>query len=540
MSAVQLNMQASLQAAAAHVEAKVRSQQYSAAAAGAAAVARLPQAQVPKVQFNMAGRGAGCSSSAASPFGSSRTASLPTQSTPAPAPAASGDPWPASLRAWVERAFAQCKSDLERGVVGEHLRKTIQAVDVWRHDWEREPLPPRKKELWLPASSGLASGRDEERAPSGPQLGGKKKRRKAGKGWASETHDTHAGTRPDSREEQSKRARRASRFEASGLSLEQRADLARADRWAAAPQQPGCQPGGELGGDIELDFTVAGTSTAVEKKYLRLTSAPDPRTVRPEPLLKQAIDRVRGRLIEFGDERGQEQYIYLWEQMKSVRQDLTVQRIRNDFTVGVYEMHARICLEYDDQAELKQCQAQLQQLYEEGLGSREGQREFLAYSLLYNVGKQADNNVADLMKDLSADDRSDKYISHALQVRAAAQLGNYCAFFRLYSDAPGHSGYVMDTFIGRERFAALRRICRAYQPSVPLAAVSDALAFDDAAECGEWAEDHGATLAEERSYLDCKASKGQLVEHSIAAKREEERKAAERRAEATGGLKGWS
>ena len=43
----------------------------------------------------------------------------------------------------------------------------------------------------------------------------------------------------------------------------------------------------------------------------------------------------------------------------------------------------------------------------------------------------------------------------------------------------------------------------------------------DAAECGEWAEDHGATLAEERSYLDCKASKGQLVEHSIAAKREE-------------------
>ena len=93
------------------------------------------------------------------------------------------------------------------------------------------------------------------------------------------------------------------------------------------------------------------------------------------------------------------------------------------------------------------------------------------------------------MKDLSADDRSDKYISHALQVRAAAQLGNYCAFFRLYSDAPGHSGYVMDTFIGRERFAALRRICRAYQPSVPLAAVSDALAFDDAAECGEWAED---------------------------------------------------
>lgn len=60
---------------------------------------------------------------------------------------------------------------------------------------------------------------------------------------------------------------------------------------------------------------------------------------------------------------------------------------RTSATTQVYEMHARICLEYNDQAELKQCQSQLRLLYEEGFGTEEGQREFTAYNLLYNVGQ---------------------------------------------------------------------------------------------------------------------------------------------------------
>jgi hypothetical protein len=95
----------------------------------------------------------------------------------------------------------------------------------------------------------------------------------------------------------------------------------------------------------------------------------------------------------------------MWERMKAVRQDLTVQRIRNAFTVEVYEMHARICLEFDDRVEFQQCQAQLTQLYEEGLGTAEGKREFAAYNILYNVGMGAHNNVADLMLALTAEDK---------------------------------------------------------------------------------------------------------------------------------------
>ena len=56
-------------------------------------------------------------------------------------------------------------------------------------------------------------------------------------------------------------------------------------------------------------------------------------------------------------------------------------------------------------------------------------REFTAYNLLYNVGQEAHNVVADLMLALTEEDQSNEFIAHALQVRAAQSLGNFCAFF---------------------------------------------------------------------------------------------------------------
>jgi hypothetical protein len=86
------------------------------------------------------------------------------------------------------------------------------------------------------------------------------------------------------------------------------------------------------------------------------TQVPDPSTIRPLPVLAKTLELLKTKWREEGN------YGYICDQFKSMRQDLTVstllrrvqhsadathqvQRIKNDFTCTVYEIHARIALE---------------------------------------------------------------------------------------------------------------------------------------------------------------------------------------------------
>lgn len=64
-----------------------------------------------------------------------------------------------------------------------------------------------------------------------------------------------------------------------------------------------------------------GTNLNIEKSYLRLTSAPNPSTVRNIHTLKLSLQYVKEKYINNAD------YAYTCEQLKSIRQDLTIQNI---------------------------------------------------------------------------------------------------------------------------------------------------------------------------------------------------------------------
>ena len=204
--------------------------------------------------------------------------------------------------------------------------------------------------------------------------------------------------------------------------------------------------------------TIIGTSKSLEKKYLRLTSAPDPSTVRPLPILKKVLDRLKRKWKEEGD------YDYICDQFKSLRQDLTVQRIKNEFTVHVYEIHARIALEQNDLGEYNQCQTQLRDLYEYGIEGNP--MEFLAYRILYLLHTGNQSELTNLLSSLEPNEKQDASVHHALSIRKALLTNNYYSFFKLYIETPKLGGYLIDCFIEKTRLSTLRSICKAYRPTV--------------------------------------------------------------------------
>ncbi|KAK6880677.1 Leukocyte receptor cluster member 8 [Candida tropicalis] len=105
------------------------------------------------------------------------------------------------------------------------------------------------------------------------------------------------------------------------------------------------------------NLQIVGTSTNLEKSYMRLTDEAKPENVRPEFILFQSLPLVLRKYRENND------YGYIRDQLKSIRQDLVVQHIKTDFTIIVYEENARISIENNDLSDYNQCAAQLKNLY---------------------------------------------------------------------------------------------------------------------------------------------------------------------------------
>lgn len=225
----------------------------------------------------------------------------------------------------------------------------------------------------------------------------------------------------------------------------------------------------------------------------------------PLPLCQSPVGLLALGRLQRLEQEGSHEYFYLEDQYKGIRQDCTIQHIRSDFTVRVYEAHARAALRYGDLGEFNQCQTQLITLYADGFPGSVS--EFHAYRLLYgtvNASKGLSTEIQRALSATTAGLKAAPEVAHALQVREAVFSGNFFRFFELFKLAPNLGKSLLGEVLELVRFETVRRGISAYRPTVQLLFLAKSLLFeflegqgDEAAgleACRDWMHKHGAQI----------------------------------------------
>eukprot|EP00057_Strongylocentrotus_purpuratus_P017518 XP_011671992.1 PREDICTED: leukocyte receptor cluster member 8 homolog [Strongylocentrotus purpuratus] len=465
--------------------------------------------------------------------------------------------WPPSLKDYVQRAFNSCQNESEKDKVESHLKKILTEAHsqgtVMTKDWSLEPLPLSPHPSPTPKSPNdhpeapWSASRNQENSPrygssnyADMSQQGLGRGRGRGRGQWNKNQENQQSRYParvaspakgrhgrkifgfsreyssdsdssfsrsrnvgnvnyaDDRERTMRMQKRAARFQ-DMLGEDDSPASGKKQRTQKLSLQINEDLTGE-GDDVEWSMEpIVGTSQEEWKQYLRLTTAPDPSQVRPISVLRKSLVKVKDRWKEKQD------YPFVCEQLKSIRQDLTIQCIRNEFSVEVYETHGRIALEKGDVSEFNQCQTQLKALYSEGIPGNI--HEFQAYRILYYISMENTMEMNTALATLKPESRQDPLVKHALELRSAWAMSDYHKFFKLYRTAPRMGSYVIDMFIARERKAAIKTIVKSFRPMVSVEYVANSLAFDSNEECIEFLTELGTiVLNADRTKVDCKQS----------------------------------
>lgn len=276
---------------------------------------------------------------------------------------------------------------------------------------------------------------------------------------------------------------------------------------------------------FDKNKSIVGRCQSLEKSYLRLTSEPNPDLVRPLNVLKKAYTMLMKKY-----QKKQASYQYLCDQFKSMRQDLRVQMIDNQFTVKVYESHARIALENGDLGEFNQCQSRLITLFELPTVKPSFLEEFTSYRILYYMLTEDSGSMNTLRLKLMTENEAvfkNHMVQTAFRLAHARLVGDYHHFMKIYTSMENLGKKLVDAFIEKEKLKSLVVICKSYN-QIKLDFLIQEFHLNDHEELMEFFKQRGLdkyiitkNLGQENEsqYLDTKACRIPVIQQYFNSKK---------------------
>lgn len=380
--------------------------------------------------------------------------------------------WPPSLQNFVNQSFQQSEAlDSERKAqFGTQIQALMQLAiaqnKVWTNPWQLQQLPV--------FNAGVPLDLYQNITPAKP-------------------------------------SKRSQKFDSDERKLKRMARFADSNARPTSSPSPGPSSG-----------PIVGYSQALEKRYLRLTSEPDPAVVRPQNVLEQSLDHVMEKYVS--QNAG---YSYINDQLKAIRQDLTVQHIKNEVTIKVYKTHGRLAIINNDLGEFNQCSSQLKQIYSQrgDAASLRDSYEFMCYRVLYLLltGNHSEVNVIllgllksdslEVTSDLTGDQKEFRAgLYRSLDLLTSMTLGDYHGFFETYS-AFRNNGLMKYAFhlmkhsmAAKQRLLAINTMCKAFK-KLPIVHLAQELALDESEPIGEFLASHNLQQFHVGADFDCGAAR---------------------------------
>lgn len=260
---------------------------------------------------------------------------------------------------------------------------------------------------------------------------------------------------------------------------------------------------------------IIGRCTDLEKKYYRLTSEPDPNKVRPQPVLQKSVQFLI-------DQLDIKPYSYIKDQFKSIRQDMTVQHLKNNFTLYVYETNSRISIKNNDLGEFNQCLTQMEYLFDSGELTIKDlnviELEFRCYRNLYLLIVENHSAVLDMKLKLFMRNYSSplelamlKLTNLTFSLQQSMIEGDYFTFFKIVDQFStlDLAYHLINMFIVEKcRIKFLHTISKAYR-KIPNEVLTQQLGFKQKSlsEFNQFLTKHGLQNFCNQDGFDCSSSR---------------------------------
>ncbi|XP_067824682.1 SAC3 domain-containing protein 1 [Heptranchias perlo] len=247
------------------------------------------------------------------------------------------------------------------------------------------------------------------------------------------------------------------------------------------------------------------------KEYSRPAAgkeAPRLSELRPARVLLQTVHYLIDEIVGGNVGPWAEVYDYVFDRLRSVRQDMTIQQIDGQITVTILEKSLRflLCASYflcDEQIrvfDVKMSDVHVQECFSWLLGSYptgeyENEAEFQALAVLYNLGSVKAHHHALLLPEHI---RNTPDMRLAFDINRDFAEGNYVRCLRAMRRLPFLHSCAIHRHIGTVRQRLLRVFSHGYSSRncrYPMRALTGLLALDSQLEAADLCEQHGLEVA---------------------------------------------